>query len=98
GASAAEELNAQSATLKRIVNELEVLVGGGNAETSGPRLAPFRREPSTGSIKAGVSPSLQALRKAVVHKPQTEAPAQHVVAGNAAEKDSFPLDADFKEF
>lgn len=87
-ASAAEELNAQSAALKDIVSRLNVMVGAAGAV----RELTVRRtsRPSRGTTRNNLS----ALNSAVRHKPVCKPEPVAVPAGS----DSFPMDEDFKEF
>ncbi|MCC7342284.1 MAG: MCP four helix bundle domain-containing protein [Bryobacterales bacterium] len=100
-ASAAEELNAQSMTLKNVVERLTAMVGG--AGTAGaPSHAPARRAgmPSgkarqqTGAAATG----LKALRQAVSRPAMREEPAAMAFSAHGGSKNPFPLDDQFKEF
>ncbi len=96
-ASAAEELNAQSETLKDIVERLTAMVGGGETAHGHGRPSSYR--------SAGTSPSRQhresakgltALRKAVAHPVGEKGTPAHLA--HAAPKEAFPLEEQFKEF
>jgi methyl-accepting chemotaxis protein/methyl-accepting chemotaxis protein-1 (serine sensor receptor) len=92
-ASAAEELNAQSTTLKDIVDRLTAIVGGGETGNSNAShrvsRTPQRHRESTSSLKA--------LSKAVGHK--TNAPAAEPVRARVkSNEEAFPLDGTFQEF
>jgi len=96
-ASAAEELTAQSETLKDIVGRLTLMVGGDSASTertASPRLRQpeTRREPAAGPA---------TMRPVAVHEPSNGHnghAATNVLAGLQAGKSALPLDDDFKEF
>lgn len=90
-ASAAEELNAQSAGLKDIVSRLNVMVGAvDSVRQSAPRMTAAR----TSLPKNTTRTNLAALRTGVGAKPAFK-PESVPVPANA---DSFPMDEDFKEF
>lgn len=97
-ASAAEELNAQSETLKDIVNRLTAMVGGGEATNVNARQTHRRATPGNGKMqhRAGESASgLTALRKAASHQPEfAERRAPALTAGGAS-KEAFPLEDQF---
>ena len=97
-AAAAEELNAQSKALKDIVARLKAMVGGGDGGNGDLR----RRRPSFTRHAGGTPPragesaaSLSALRAAVAHQPDGHA-AEPVLAGVRADKNAFPLEAEFR--
>lgn len=99
-ASAAEELNAQSETLKDIVERLTAMVGGGDSargHAARPRrsIAPLAKGASPHHA-AGPRNGLGALRAAVSQKPKTA--EQPAFAGRDAGQDAFPLDEHFTEF
>ena len=81
-ASAAEQLTAQSETLKDIVARLAAMVGGAAA-------APQRSGASASS--------LTARRQAVSRRTRPAVPAP-VMAARGASKEAFPLEEEFKEF
>ncbi|MGA2740807.1 MAG: methyl-accepting chemotaxis protein [Bryobacteraceae bacterium] len=102
-ASAAEELNAQSETLKDIVERLTAMVGGGHA-TSG-HAHPVRVRPAASAAPAPAShlagkshSSLAALHMAVSRQPKSGAHGSPVLTARSAGKATFPLDDEFKEF
>jgi methyl-accepting chemotaxis protein len=90
-ASAAEELNAQSAGLKDIVSRLNSIVGHGGDTHGQPALRP---SPSRPASRANTKASLSALSNAVSTRPVRKPEPVAVPAG----PDSFPMDEDFKEF
>jgi methyl-accepting chemotaxis protein/methyl-accepting chemotaxis protein-1 (serine sensor receptor) len=91
-ASAAEELNAQSQTMRHIVGQLTMLVGGVAADSQ--RLRKPARAPGR-AVEAGAG--LSALRKAV--SPPKEDRREPVLSTHSrGDRDPFPLDDQFKEF
>ncbi|MCZ2155046.1 MAG: methyl-accepting chemotaxis protein [Bryobacterales bacterium] len=99
-ASAAEELNAQSETLKDIVERLSAMVGGGDSargSSSRQRRSAAPTSKTTGSRRA-VEPSrgLGALRAAV--SPKSKAAESPAYSMHGANQDAFPLDEHFTEF
>jgi methyl-accepting chemotaxis protein/methyl-accepting chemotaxis protein-1 (serine sensor receptor) len=103
-ASAAEELNAQSETLKEIVDRLAAMVGGGET-TNGHASRPVHRQAGAASAKppAGRRPAesasgLSALRKAVARQPKSAENGTPVPIARGASNDTFPMDEQFKEF
>jgi methyl-accepting chemotaxis protein/methyl-accepting chemotaxis protein-1 (serine sensor receptor) len=100
GASAAEELNAQSETLKDIVERLTAMVGGGEdnghaRQTNRRATAANGKAPQRRSESAS---GLAALHKAVSHQPKSAEHGAPVLAARGANKDAFPLEEQFKEF
>ncbi|MFN7992821.1 MAG: methyl-accepting chemotaxis protein [Bryobacteraceae bacterium] len=96
-ASAAEELNAQSETLKDIVERLTAMVGGCEVDGNA-RQTQRRSSKASPSRRKGESPAgLAALARAVSHQSKSEA-AGPVLAGHASHKDAFLLEGQFKEF
>ncbi|HXM44567.1 MAG TPA: methyl-accepting chemotaxis protein [Bryobacteraceae bacterium] len=100
GASAAEELNAQSESLKEIVAKLTAMVGG-SGDSEAPSRPAYRSRPAPGQTAAAQRPgassaSVIALRHAV-SRSKSVAPADPVLAGRA-EKEAFPMDEEFKQF
>ncbi len=98
-ASAAEELNAQSMTLKNIVERLTAMVGG--AGTAGAHQ--YARASSASAGKAGRNASapasgLASLRKAVSRPANPARTATSDLFAHSASKGAFPLDDQFKEF
>lgn len=98
-ASAAEELTAQSAGLKDIVGRLNAMVG--NAGSVHPSKTISRRayRPAPArphANKAVMGTSLSALHTAVSQRPSRKEVPVAVPAG--PDKDTFPMDEDFKEF
>jgi len=94
-ASGAEELHAQSASLKDIVGRLNAMVGGGGSlrpVTRPSYRVATKRSPSRPENTAGLS----ALRSAVANK----APKKYepVAVSSGPEKDPFPMEEEFKEF
>ena len=100
-ASAAEELNAQSAALRDVIERLTAMVGGGEAAGGGARPAHRRATAASGNPqrpKGESTAGLAALRKAVVHQPKSVERPAPVRAARDANPDPFPLDEQFKEF
>jgi methyl-accepting chemotaxis protein/methyl-accepting chemotaxis protein-1 (serine sensor receptor) len=96
-ASAAEELNAQSETLKDIVERLTAMVGGGETSNGSARQAPRRNSKASAPRRQVESAAgLTALRKAVSHHAGEEGAPVRVAHGTP--KDAFPLEEQFKEF
>lgn len=94
-ASAAEELNAQSAALKDIVTRLNFIVGAGAANTykasTSVRNKPKAMRPAAAiANRSNVTP----MRTAAVQKPALK----HETAATTSNVDVFPMDDDFKEF
>jgi hypothetical protein len=90
--------------LKAIVERLTAMVGGG--ESGGGSYADSSRKGAASTRHAAArkpqrhlesASDLSALRAAVAHKPKGHA-AEPVLAGAKADKKSFPMDDDFKEF
>jgi methyl-accepting chemotaxis protein/methyl-accepting chemotaxis protein-1 (serine sensor receptor) len=100
-ASAAEELNAQSETLKDIVARLTAMVGGGDASNGRSRQT-RRRAPAANAKspqrRSESAASLTALRKAVSRQPKPAEQDAPVLAAQGASKDAFPMEEEFKEF
>jgi methyl-accepting chemotaxis protein/methyl-accepting chemotaxis protein-1 (serine sensor receptor) len=97
-ASAAEELNAQSETLKDIVERLTSMVGGGEAANGNVRQTHRRSSSAAASRRQDESAAgLAALRKAVSQQSKS-VHAEPVLAGHKSHKDDFPLEEQFKEF
>jgi methyl-accepting chemotaxis protein/methyl-accepting chemotaxis protein-1 (serine sensor receptor) len=96
-ASAAEELNAQSETLKDVVDKLAAMVGGGAAGERTRRPLHRASRPGAARGQRHAEPGANsAMRKAA-------APARNFAANepalvNASQKDAFPLEEQFKEF
>ncbi|MCL4784145.1 MAG: MCP four helix bundle domain-containing protein [Bryobacterales bacterium] len=100
-ASAAEELNAQSMTLKNIVERLTAMVGGAGTAGAGTRQSTRGTGLSAG--KAGRPASapasgLASLRKAVSRPTNPAGTATSDLFAHSATKGAFPLDDQFKEF
>ncbi|MCC6262666.1 MAG: MCP four helix bundle domain-containing protein [Bryobacterales bacterium] len=100
-ASAAEELNAQSMTLKSVVERLTAMVGG--AGTAGATsYAPTRRtgmpNGKAGQRLGAAATGLTALRQAVSRPAMREEPAAMALSAHGGSKNPFPLDDQFKEF
>jgi methyl-accepting chemotaxis protein/methyl-accepting chemotaxis protein-1 (serine sensor receptor) len=102
-ASAAEELNAQSETLKEVAERLTDMVGGGETThrrahpTVEPSRQPNKRPVSTRAERASGS-SLRALSAATKRQMRPAESPEPVYAARGTNKDSFPLDDQFKEF
>ncbi len=100
-AAAAEELNAQSATLKDIVERLSAMVGGD--ESAGTRRGVVRKRIAAGHHGAAPqrhgdsAASLSALHAAVAHKIGGHA-AESVPVSAKADRSALPLEEEFKEF
>ena len=100
-ASAAEELNAQSETMKDIVERLTAMVGGGEASNGHARQTQRRASAANGNPPRRASESssgLTALHKAVSHQPKSVEHGAPVLVAHRANKDAFPLEEQFKEF
>ena len=100
-ASAAEELNAQSESLKDVIERLTAMVGGGGAAGAGPRQAHRRATADSGNPqhrKGESTAGLAALGKAVARQPKSAERRAPVPAAPDASQDPFPLDEQFKEF
>jgi methyl-accepting chemotaxis protein len=100
-ASAAEELNAQSETLKDVVVRLTVMVGGGEAANGPAR--PVRRAAANVTAQASRRPGetahgLTALRNVVSRQPRSPELGAPALPAHGSGKDSFPLEDQFKEF
>jgi methyl-accepting chemotaxis protein len=97
-ASAAEELNAQSETLKDIVARLTSMVGGGEGANGSVGQTYRRSSTSSSTRRPGASAAgLAPLRKAVSRRAKSNH-SEPVLAGQASHKGAFPLDEQFKEF
>jgi len=99
-AAAAEELTAQSATLKDIVENLTSMVGGGAASSGHARQTHYRsaRAPAARRPRESAA-DLAALRSAVASRPgdgRAKPPDSAAVA--KADQHAFPLEEEFKEF
>jgi methyl-accepting chemotaxis protein len=94
-ASAAEQLNAQSETLKDIVDQLATMVGGGEGENGSVRQTHRRRAktPAPGRKESAAS---AALSRAVSHPGAEKGSSARLAHG--ASKEAFPLEEQFKEF
>jgi methyl-accepting chemotaxis protein len=89
-ASASEELSAQAGSMKGIVNELAVLIGGSGVHTS---------EAKNANAAGHVSHKMRSLQERLVsHKAPTRKTSNSpVAAGARAAKSAIPLDDDNKE-
>jgi len=103
-ASAAEELSAQSETLKDIVERLTAMVGGGES-ANGSHAVARRKRVSTAPAAVAIpqhhresGAGLSALRAAVADKPASGHAAEAALAGAKPGKNALPLDEEFKEF
>jgi methyl-accepting chemotaxis protein len=97
-ASAAQELNAQSETLKNIVQQLTAMVGGGEAANGDVR-QPYRGNATSSAPRhpGRITAALAAPRKAMSRQPKSDR-HEAVLAGQPSHKDAFPLEEQFKEF
>jgi methyl-accepting chemotaxis protein/methyl-accepting chemotaxis protein-1 (serine sensor receptor) len=102
GASAAQELNAQSETLKDIVRRLTAIVGGSQATHNQARSVHSRAGAATSTAVSRLSgenaASPTALRKAVSHQPKSTVPSKPVLSARGTTKETFPMDEEFKAF
>lgn len=101
GAAAAEELTAQSETMKNIVDRLNAMVGGGE---SGGGYSAARQKRAAAARQYAPTPrdgretgSLRALRSGVAHSHNGQV-RQPSLAVAEADKNDLPMDDDFKEF
>ena len=100
-AAAGEQMTAQAEAMMGVVGRLREMVDGGGTETGGHKAnAPKLNRPKQPGVKdrAGkaMPASLNSLRTAVSPiKKKFAAPAMATVA---VERDTFPMDDDFKEF
>jgi methyl-accepting chemotaxis protein len=96
GASAAEELSAQSANLKEIVERLAAMVGGRDQTRRGDQLRRPASLPASPPLRkpAESGHDLAALAKAA-SRPEEPKPA---AVTQALRREEFPLEDDFKEF
>ena len=101
-ASAAEELNAQSETLKNVVVRLTAMVGGSRSANGNDRLqtASRRRAKTSAAHLHGESVhALAALRKAVSSEAKAAEHKEQALATQRASRQALPLEEeDFKEF
>jgi uncharacterized protein YukE len=98
GAAAAEELSAQSETLKNIVERLAAMAGGGEATNGGQsHRRPSAVNRNTPQRRSESNASLTALRKAVSHQPQFAEHGAPAFTARGAGKNAFPLEEQFKE-
>jgi methyl-accepting chemotaxis protein/methyl-accepting chemotaxis protein-1 (serine sensor receptor) len=103
-ASAAEELTAQSETLKDVVERLNAMVGGresgGDSQGNAGRRPAAPRRPAASAPLAQREPvsGLLSLRTGVARKPSNGHAAEVALAGFQANRNALPLDEDFKEF
>jgi methyl-accepting chemotaxis protein len=98
-ASAAEELTAQSAGLKDIVGRLNTMVGNTDSMRSSRNYGPRPHRPASARPnvnKAAMGSSLSALNTAVSKR--TSRKELPVAVAASPDKDTFPMDEDFKEF
>jgi len=101
-ASAAEQLNGQSETVKGIVARLTEIVGGNESRESDrlPRvirsLPAFSKGPAARREQQAFTSGIRMPRPAAQPKPKAEGSAAATVM--AAASNDFPLDEDFKEF
>jgi methyl-accepting chemotaxis protein/methyl-accepting chemotaxis protein-1 (serine sensor receptor) len=103
-ASAAEELNAQSETLKDVLARLTLMVGGAGSR-GGSHAGSSRKRAATTHHAAAMpqghhesASGLSALRAAVAHKPANEHAAKPGLGGAKAGRSALPLEEEFKEF
>ena len=100
-ASAAEELNAQSMTLKNVVERLTAMVGGAGSAGGGARHYAGGATAASGKGRRQTGApafSLTALRKVVSRPASSAEPAPAAHFAHSASRDPFPLDDHFKEF
>jgi len=103
-ASASEELSAQAETMRGVVRELEALVGGGAQDINRVSHVPKGRANPGGisgtpvSRSGNIDQSLIALKSSVAHRSDRSGAATEPVAAGKFDRDSLPLDDDFKEF
>jgi methyl-accepting chemotaxis protein len=99
-AAAAEELTAQSAALKDIVQRLTSALGlavGRTSNRSAPSSSSNRpSRPAVPKRRIDTKSNLNALQKAVARKPAAKPALQPATVG--ASHDAFPMDEEFKEF
>jgi len=93
-ASAAEQLTAQSETVKEIVARLTEMVCGGETavRTTVRRRTSFDRRPADSGA------SLKSLGKVTARRTRPAERAEPALAGRGGGKDPFPMDEQFKEF
>ncbi len=94
-ASAAEELTAQSAGLRDVVERLSQAIGTQASSSAKPANRTSALPAPRNSAKSAGSQSLSALSSAVARKPAKAVEPQSPVA---AGKDAFPMDDNFIEF
>jgi methyl-accepting chemotaxis protein len=109
-AAAAEELTAQSQTLKDVVGRLSGMVDGGaavqagrarqvRAATAAPKAKVVSRAKNFIAPRAAAfTGSLTALSSAIGRKPSHSPAAELVPAAAPTGADAFPLEGEFKEF
>jgi methyl-accepting chemotaxis protein/methyl-accepting chemotaxis protein-1 (serine sensor receptor) len=90
-ASASEELTAQSQALYAVVRDLEAMVDGSDAEGGASRTEP-RIPRRSGPASSSVAALSKAVSKNAGRTPELAA------APSRPNKDSFPMDGEFKEF
>jgi methyl-accepting chemotaxis protein len=91
-ASASEELSAQSNTLRAVVERLNGMVGGGREAAGGRLTHGPQRVASRGQVAAAHS------RTAAPHSSGGRSANELASAAVKADKNTFPLEEDFKEF
>jgi methyl-accepting chemotaxis protein/methyl-accepting chemotaxis protein-1 (serine sensor receptor) len=99
-AAAAEELTAQSATLKDIVENLTSMVGGGGESGGHARQTRYRSAGTAAPRRPGESAAgLAALRPAVAYQPAGgHATPPDTAAVGKTDRHALPLEEEFKEF
>jgi methyl-accepting chemotaxis protein/methyl-accepting chemotaxis protein-1 (serine sensor receptor) len=104
-ASAAEELTAQSETLKDVVGRLTLMVGGAETGEVVPERSSRRRpaldrprEVATASHKLESVKNFEAPRANGPRKPSNGHAAEVALAGLQTGKSAIPLEEDFREF
>ena len=106
GAAAAEELTAQSAELKNLIEQLTAMVGAGNSGWTGARSAVPERKSAAAKPRAlalvsrrdaNTTDNLVSLSNAVSNKPASGRAARGTPKGTGAEQ-QFPLEEEFQPF
>jgi len=104
GASAAEELTAQSEAMKDVVERLSAMVGGvengGRAVQNRVPRSPERQMAPASRRHAPSGAALSALSKAIgteFRGPEPRVGAMSAITANRPDRNAFPLEEDFKE-
>ena len=107
GAAAAEELTAQSAALRNLIEQLTAMVGAGSAGWASARSAVAERRSSAAKPRAlalvpqhdkDATDNLLSLANAVSNKPASRRAARGTAVGVGADRQQFPLEEDFQPF